>query len=113
MFAAPRWLLWEHLKAYAPTAELVKKLHTLGWKKVLGFHHGWNEAVIRQFYATLEVHKDSERLIWMTGHRRFEASYRNLATVVGVDYNRMMRGRLLVVLPLVLADDLNIPELFY
>lgn len=40
----------------------------------------------------------------MTCPHKFEAKYRNLPTAVGLDYYRMMRGKMLVELPLVLAN---------
>lgn len=83
----------------------------MGWKKVLGFRHGWNETVIRQFYATLEVQAHQERLMWMTGPRRFEATFRDLAAAVRLDYCRMQRGKLVSSLPMLLVGEL--PELFY
>lgn len=66
-----------------------------------------------QFYAMLEVHQESGRLIWMTGPCRVEASYRDLSSAVKLDYRRMMRGKRVIELPLVLADDFTIPELYY
>lgn len=69
--------------------------------------------MIRQFYATLEVHSESEKLLWMTGPNKFEASYRDLTTAVKIDYHRVTCGKRLDELPLVLAGDRHIPELFY
>jgi hypothetical protein len=46
------------LGAYVEVTGLVHRLKALGWKKLLGFHHAWNENVIHQFYATLEVHAE-------------------------------------------------------
>ena len=59
----------------------------------LGFRHGWNKTMIRQFYATLEVHAEQVKLMWMTGSRRFEATFSDLATAVGLDYHRMKKGK--------------------
>ena len=39
---------------------LVASLKAMGWAKILGFQQDWNEAVIWQFYATLEVRADKE-----------------------------------------------------
>lgn len=69
--------------------------------------------MICQFYATLEVHSEDERLIWMTGTRRVKATYRDLATAVRLDHRKMKRGKLIVELPMLLAGDVDMPELYY
>lgn len=63
------------------------------------FRHGWNETMIRQLYATLEVHTKHEKSIWMMGTHRFKATYRDLVAAVRLDYRKMMRGKLIVELP--------------
>ena len=62
--------------------------------------------MIRQFYAPLEVHSEDERLIWMTGTCRVEATYRDLTIVVRLDYHKMKRGKLIVELPMLLAGEM-------
>jgi len=37
-------------------SSLVDSLGVMGWRRVLEFKQDWNEAVIQQFYATLEIH---------------------------------------------------------
>ena len=83
----------------------------MGWKKELGFCHGWNKTMIHQFYATLEVHLEHEKLIWMMGTRRVEATYKDLAAAVRLDYHKMKRGKLIVELPMLLVGEM--PELYY
>ena len=69
------------INTYAQMADLVDMFKVMGWNKVLEFRQDWNEAVICQFYATLEVQAENEKLIWMTGTRRFEATFKDLADV--------------------------------
>ena len=52
-------------------SSLVDLLGVMGWRRILEFKQDWNEAVIRQFYATLEVCAQKEKLIWMTSACRF------------------------------------------
>jgi len=47
----------------------------MGLRKVMEFRHNWNEFVIRQFYATLEVDMEDVRLTWMTSKKSFTASF--------------------------------------
>jgi hypothetical protein len=61
----------------------------------------------------LEVHSKSEKLLWLIGLNKFEASHKDLAIAVKIDYHRVTCGKRLDELPLVLAGDQHIPELFY
>jgi len=67
--------------------------------------------VICLFYATLEVRAKKEKLIWMIGTHRFEATFKDLAVVVGLSYHKMKWGKLVADLPMLLANEL--PELHY
>lgn len=67
--------------------------------------------MIHQFYATLEVHPEHEKLIWMTDTHRFKAAYKDLVVEVRLDYHKMKRGKLVASLPMLLAGES--PELFY
>ena len=67
--------------------------------------------MIHQFYATLEVQAENERLIWMTGTHKFEATYKDLATAMKVDYRKMKKGKSISDLPMLLAGEQ--PKLYY
>lgn len=47
----------------------------------------------------------------MIGTHRFEATFKDLAAVVGLSYRKMKRGKLVADLPMLLANEL--PELHY
>ena len=47
----------------------------------------------------------------MTGTHRFEATFKDLAVVVGLSYHKMKWGKLVADLPMLLANEL--PELHY
>ena len=89
----------------------MEKLKVMGCKKVLGFCHGWDETVICQFYTTLEVHAENEKLVWMMGTHRFEATCRDLAAMVGLDYHKMKKCKLVTSLPMLLVGEM--PELHH
>ena len=55
--------------------DLVQHFRGMGLHKVMGFRHNSNESGIHQFYATLEVDMEDERLTWMTGKKSFVASF--------------------------------------
>ena len=47
----------------------------------------------------------------MMGTRRVEATYKDLAAAVRLDYHKMKRGKLIVDLPMLLVGEM--PELYY
>ena len=63
------------------------------------FRHNWNEFVIRQFYATLEVDMEDVRLTWMTSKKSFTASFQDFAYLIGLDYVEMKTGKSMSDLP--------------
>ena len=73
--------------------ELVGIFKAMGWRKVLQFHHDWNEAVIRQFYATLEVQAKNKKLIRMNGTRRFEATFQGSCYCCGTELQQDEEGQ--------------------
>ena len=70
-----RWNNWAYLEEFPRINDLVKHFWGMGLRKVMGFRHNWNGSVIHQFYATLEVDMEDERLTWMTGKKSFVASF--------------------------------------
>jgi Holliday junction resolvase-like predicted endonuclease len=73
-------------------ANVVNNFEAIGLRAVMEFHQYWNELVIQQFYATLEVNQRKEKLIWMTGTRWLEASFSDLAAPCRMDYQHMKEG---------------------
>ena len=58
-----------------------------------------NSDVVRQFYATLEIDMEDERLTWMTGKKSFVASFQDFASLIGLDYAEMKTGKSVSDLP--------------
>ena len=44
----------------------------------------------------MEVRAEKEKLIWMTGTRRFKATFKDLAATVKLSYHGMKRGKLAI-----------------
>jgi len=53
---------------------LLSKIENVGLKNIMRFHHNWNEAMVQQFNATLEVNNKKETVKWMTGRGKYRAS---------------------------------------
>lgn len=63
--------------------------------------------MIWQFYATLEVRAEKEKLVWMTGISKFKATFKDLAAAVGLNYREMKWGKLVVDLLKLQAGDVR------
>ena len=57
-----RWNNWAYLEEFPRIKELVQHFQGMGICEVMEFKHNWNESVVRQFYATLEIDMEDERL---------------------------------------------------
>lgn len=107
MHTEQEWLSWPYMESFMQMRDLVGRFHSIGWRKVLEFQHDWNEAVIRQFYTTLEVRAQKEKLIWMTGTRKFKATFKVLAEAIGLSYRDIKRGTLVSELPRLQPGDVR------
>ena len=58
-----------YMSNHAVIADLVARFETMGLTNFLQHRCGWNETIIRQFYATLEIDLDDEKLWWKTGKK--------------------------------------------
>ena len=66
---------------------LVDRFEVMGLANFLQHRCDWNETVIRQFYATLEINIVEERLCWTTGKRTYFATFAQFATANQLDYD--------------------------
>jgi hypothetical protein len=68
-------------------SDLIDKVEVMGLTNFFQHRCDWNETVICQFYVTLEINMDEETLVWMTGKRRYHATFAEFATVNQLNYN--------------------------
>ena len=94
-----RWINWAYQEEFPRINDLVQSFQGMGLRKVMEFRHNWNESVLHQFYATLEVNMEDERLTWMTSKKSFVASFQDLASLIGLDYAEMKIGKSVSDLP--------------
>jgi len=58
-----------YMRSHLVLTELVDRFENMGLANFLQHRCDWNETVIRQFYATLEISMEEEKLWWKTGKR--------------------------------------------
>jgi hypothetical protein len=56
-------------------ADLISTLHDIGLHDFLDHNCNWNDLIVRQFYATMEIKTDINEIEWMTGKRRYTATF--------------------------------------
>ena len=66
---------------------LVDRFEAMGLANFLQYRCDWNETIIRQFYATLDINIVEERLWWTTGKRTYFATFAQFAAANQLDYD--------------------------
>ena len=66
---------------------LVDRFEKMGLANFLQHRCDWNETVIRQFYATLEISMVEEKIWWKTGKRVYYATFALFAAANQLDYD--------------------------
>jgi len=67
------------------TFGLVANLHAMGLHDFLRHKHNWNDMIVRQFYATMEIDTMNEKIEWMTGKRRYSGTFDEFAIANELD----------------------------
>jgi hypothetical protein len=62
---------------------VMEKIVGMGLRRAMSLHCDWNEAAIRQFYATCFFHPDRS-ITWMTHHSQFTVSFEEFAAALGM-----------------------------
>lgn len=68
-----------YMSNQAIMADLVPRFESMGLTNFLQHRCDWNETIIRQFYATLEIDLVEEKLWWTTGKRTYYATFAQFA----------------------------------
>jgi hypothetical protein len=67
--------------------ELVATFQALDLKAFFEHRCNWNDNIIRQFYATTEIKKDEQTIEWITGQRKYSATFREFAAANMLNYD--------------------------
>ena len=66
---------------------LVDRFEATGLANFLQYRCDWNEIVIHQFYATLEISMEEERIWWTTGKKTYYATFAQFVAANELDYD--------------------------
>ena len=76
-----------YMRSQPVMSALVDRFEHMGLANFLQHRCDWNETVIRQFYATLKISMEEERIWWTTGKRTYYASFAQFAAANQLDYD--------------------------
>jgi hypothetical protein len=71
---------------------LIPKFEACGLYDFMGQKTDFNEMVVKQFLATAEIDIDEQSITWMTGFKRYSATFAEFATVNSLDYGTISVG---------------------
>jgi hypothetical protein len=83
---------WNYFEKFVSTRPLMAKFQHNGLLKFTQLTCDWNEATIRQFYATVEIDWDDELITWITSTKKFTATFAEFGTACQINYERTKNG---------------------
>jgi hypothetical protein len=76
-----------YMRSHPIMTDLVDRFEEMGLANFLQHRCDWNETVIRQFYATLEIDMVAGIFRWSTGKRTYFATFAQFAAANQLDYD--------------------------
>ena len=76
-----------YMRSQPVMSALVDRFEAMGLANFLQYRCDWNETVIHQFYATLEISMEEERIWWTTGKKTYYATFAQFAAANELDYD--------------------------
>jgi hypothetical protein len=83
---------WSFLLSQSVMEGLIPKFETCGLYQFMGQRTDFNEMVVKQFLATSEIDIEEESITWMTGFKRYSASFADFAAANSLDYGTISAG---------------------
>ena len=83
---------WNYMLTEPVMSDLVERFNQCGLYDFLENRVDYNEMIIHQFYATAEVNMDARIIEWMTGKRKYEATFEEFAIANKLNYGVISNG---------------------
>ena len=83
---------WSFLLSQSVMEGLIPKFETCGLYQFMGQRTDFNEMAVKQFLATSEIDIAEESITWMTGFKRYSASFADFAAANSLDYGTISAG---------------------
>jgi hypothetical protein len=78
---------WEYMQSQSVMEGLIPKFKACGLYDFMDQQIDFSEMTIKQFLATLEIDIEAQLIVWMTGFKRYVATFVEFATANSLDYD--------------------------
>jgi hypothetical protein len=78
---------WTFMLGQSVMEDLIPKFEACGLYHFMGQITDFSEMAVKQFLAIAEIDIDEESITWMTGFKRYSATFAEFATTNSLDYN--------------------------
>eukprot|EP00267_Zea_mays_P055875 XP_023155911.1 uncharacterized protein LOC111589316 [Zea mays] len=83
---------WSFLLSQSVMEGLIPKFEACGLYQFMGQRTDFNEMAVKQFLATSEIDIAEESITWMTGFKRYSASFADFAAANSLNYGTISAG---------------------
>jgi hypothetical protein len=77
---------WSFMLGQSVMADLIPKFETCGLYQFMGQRTDFSEMAVKQFLATAEIDIEEESITWMTGFKRYSATFADFAAANSLNY---------------------------
>jgi hypothetical protein len=99
---------WNFMLGQSIMEGLIPKFEACGLHDFMGQRRDFSEMVVKQFLATAEIDIDEQSITWMTGFKRYFATFAEFAIANSLDYDTISAG-----IDLYTKDNFEEYEQFY
>jgi hypothetical protein len=83
---------WTFMLGQSVMEDLISKFETCGLYHFMGQRTDFSEMAVKQFMATAEIDIDEESITWMTGFKRYSATFVEFVAANSLDYGTISAG---------------------
>jgi hypothetical protein len=99
---------WTFMLGQSVMEGLIPKFESCGLYDFMGQKTDFSEMAVKQFLATAEIDIDEQSITWMTGFKRYSATFAEFATANSLHYDKISAG-----IDLYTEDNFEEYEQFY
>ena len=83
---------WTFMLGQSVMEDLIPKFETCGLYHFMGQRTDFSEMAVKQFLATTEIDIDEESITWMTGFKRYSATFAEFVAANSLNYGTILAG---------------------
>jgi hypothetical protein len=83
---------WDYMQGQTVMEGLIAKFQSCGLYEFMRQRTDFNELIVKQFLATVEVNIQDQLIVWMTRFKRYVATFTEFATANSLYYDMISQG---------------------